>query len=218
MSVLFGLFGTGGFAREVMPIAVEQFAAAPDVEICFVESEPRSDTVHGMPVLSEERFLQDPREKQFNVAIADCEVRKSVFDRCCALNATPVSLVSKHSVSYWGNNIDEGAIICAFTMVTADAKIGRNFHSNIYSYVAHDCIIGDNVTFAPRVHCNGSVVIEDNVYVGTGAIIKQGTPNKPVIIGEGAVIGMGAVVTKSVAAGATVIGNPAKNLHDVRAK
>jgi acetyltransferase-like isoleucine patch superfamily enzyme len=54
------------------------------------------------------------------------------------------------------------------------------------------------------------VVIEDHAYIGTGAIIKQGDPDRPLIIGRGAVVGMGAVVTKSVAPGTTVIGNPAR--------
>lgn len=216
MSVLFGLFGTGGFSREVMPIVEEMFGNDPNVEICFVETEPTKTSVFDYPVLSEQQFLSDPRVKQFNVAIADAAVRQNVVDRAVVQDATLVSLVSKHSISYWGNCIADGAILCAFTSVTSNAVIGRNFHANIYSYVAHDCTIGDNVTFAPRVHCNGNVVIEDNVYVGTGAIIKQGTPNRPMKIGEGATIGMGAVVTKSVPAGVTVIGNPARNLRDLR--
>jgi acetyltransferase-like isoleucine patch superfamily enzyme len=41
-----------------------------------------------------------------------------------------------------------------------------------------------------------NIHIEDHAYIGTGAIIKQGTPDKPLVIGKGAVIGMGAVVTK----------------------
>lgn len=49
------------------------------------------------------------------------------------------------------------------------------------------------------------VVIEDDVWVGIGAIILKG-----VRIGRGARIGAGAVVTKDVPAGATVIGNPAR--------
>ena len=53
-------------------------------------------------------------------------------------------------------------------------------------------------------------MIEDHAYIGTGAILRQGTPSVPLVIGRGAVIGMGAVVTKNVASGATVIGNPAR--------
>lgn len=44
-------------------------------------------------------------------------------------------------------------------------------------------------------------------------MIKQGTPEKPLVIGKGAIVGMGAVVTKSVAAGTTVVGNPARILE-----
>jgi maltose O-acetyltransferase len=49
------------------------------------------------------------------------------------------------------------------------------------------------------------VVIEDDVWIGIGAIILKG-----VRIGNGARIGPGAVVTRSVPAETTVMGNPAR--------
>ena len=109
--------------------------------------------------------------------------------------------------------IGEGSLLCPFSCLTSNIKIGKFFHANIYSYVAHDCIIGDYVTFAPGVKCNGNIHIEDHAYIGTGAVIKQGTPDKPLVIGKGAIVGMGAVVTKSVPAGVTVVGNPARILE-----
>ena len=48
--------------------------------------------------------------------------------------------------------------------------------------------------------------------IGTGAVLRQGQPGQPLVIGRGAVVGMGAVVTKSVPPGATVVGNPARPL------
>jgi acetyltransferase-like isoleucine patch superfamily enzyme len=97
--------------------------------------------------------------------------------------------------------------------LTANIRIGLCFHANLYSYVEHDCVIGDFVTFAPGVKCNGNVVIEDHAYIGAGAILKQGKHGEPLVIGRGAVVGMGAVVTKSVEPGEIVVGNPAKPME-----
>jgi sugar O-acyltransferase (sialic acid O-acetyltransferase NeuD family) len=217
--VIFGLYGAGGFAREVMPLVAEwasnsaptDRAYAP--EVYFVEPVPHFGKLHGLPVISEEAFFRiDCAERFFNVAIGDSKVRERIAAGCVALGAKPMTLRSSHAIVYASNQIGEGAILCANTMVTADARIGKFFHANIYSYVAHDCEIGDFVTFAPNVHCNGNVRVERHAYVGTGAIIKQGTSKKPLVIGEGAVVGMGAVVTKDVAAFTTVVGNPARPL------
>lgn len=49
------------------------------------------------------------------------------------------------------------------------------------------------------------VVIEDDVWIGIGAIVLKG-----VRIGQGARIAAGSVVTRDVPAGATVLGNPAR--------
>src|SRR3546814_10482184 len=84
-----------------------------------------------------------------------------------------------------GVDCGEGMILSPFVTVTSNVKVGLGFHANIYSYVAHDSVIGDYVTFAPGVMCNGNVMIEDHAYLGTGAIIRQGEPGRPLVIGRG---------------------------------
>ena len=121
-------------------------------------------------------------------------------------------MIANNALQYDNITMGEGSIICGFVHLTSNIKIGKGFHANIYSYIAHDCVIGDFVTFAPRVSCNGNVHIEDHAYIGTGAVLRQGTLDKPLIIGKGAIVGMGAVVTKDVPAGVTVVGNPARPL------
>ncbi|MCK0197894.1 sugar O-acetyltransferase [Ancylobacter sp. 6x-1] len=49
------------------------------------------------------------------------------------------------------------------------------------------------------------IAIGSDVWIGAGAILLPG-----VVVGDGAVIGAGAVVTRSVPAGVTVVGNPAR--------
>jgi maltose O-acetyltransferase len=54
------------------------------------------------------------------------------------------------------------------------------------------------------------VVIEDNVWIGGGAILLPG-----VTIGRNAVVGAGAVVPKRVAANTVVAGNPARVIREI---
>lgn len=215
--IIFGLYGAGGFAREVMPLVSKHLSVvrrSRSESICeafFVETHPEKTEVNGYPLISEQKFIDlECGERFFNVAIGDSKTRESLAIHCIAMGAIPMSIQSHDSIVYDNNEIGEGAIICAHTIVTSNAKIGAFFHSNIYSYVAHDCVIGDYVTFAPNVHCNGNVHVQNHAYVGTGAIIKQGTATKPLVIGEGAIVGMGAVVTRDVEPFTTVVGNPAR--------
>ena len=213
---IYAIIGAGGFGREVLPLAREHIrtASGDECRIVFVDDGANEASINGIEVMTTEEFKKTSAVYRFfNIAIGNSKTREKIAADMISAGIKPFAITSINSVVLDENAIDEGAILCPFTTITSNAKIGRFFHANIYSYVAHDCVIGDYVTFAPGVKCNGNVIIENHAYIGTGAIIKQGTPNKPIVIGEGAVIGMGAVVTKSVPAGAVMVGNPAKPLR-----
>jgi sugar O-acyltransferase (sialic acid O-acetyltransferase NeuD family) len=215
-SLLFGIVGAGGFGREVMPLAAEMLGMVympSDFEIVFVDEHDSTEPVNGYRVITTQDFMESPREKYFNIAIADHNVRERIANQLRDSGGVPFQVKALNSVCLDLSEIGEGAILCPFTTITSNSKIGKFFHANIYSYVAHDCTIGDFVTFAPGVHCNGKITIEDHAYIGAGAMIKQGTETHPMVIGRGAVVGMGAVVTKSVEPFTTVVGNPAIPLH-----
>lgn len=212
---LYGIVGAGGFGREVMPVAREMLARSADVnhELVFVVEQSGHEPINGTRVLGEEEFVAtEADEKYFNIAIASHAARQKISNRLIGVGILPFTITADNAIVLDANRVGEGAILCPFTTITSNATIGRFFHANIYSYVAHDCVIGDFVTFAPSVHCNGQVVVEDRAYIGTGAIIRQGSDERPIVIGEGAVVGMGAVVTKSVEPFTTIVGNPATEL------
>lgn len=208
--ILVGIYGASGFGREVLPLVREQLKGT-SAEFVFIDDGDVPTLLNGYPVLRYDEFLnRDSIEKKVVFAIANSVVREELTEKCSRHGIDTLSVKADNAVILDQVEIGKGSILCHFTQLTSNIRIGKYFHANIYSYVAHDCVIGDYVTFAPAVRCNGNIVIEDHAYIGTGAVIKQGTPNKPLVIGKGAIVGMGAVVTKDVPPGVTVIGNPAK--------
>lgn len=216
MKKYYGIIGAGGYGREVIPLARDMLSdllSNGNAELYFVvEGQVEDSKINGYPVISLENLLSLQGEIFFNIAIGASDARERISTVCESRGAQPFSVIASNAVILDGNDIASGAVLSPFVTVTSNAKIGKHFHANIYSYIAHDCVIGDFVTFAPGVKCNGNVVIEDHAYIGTGASIIQGKSTRPLTIGRGAVVGMGAVVTKSVPPGVTVVGNPARPL------
>ncbi|WP_313071882.1 acetyltransferase [Melaminivora sp.] len=210
---LYAVYGASGYGREVMPLARQQLAQAgvPAERLVFVDDAPEAPLVNGQRVMTYAQLLAEPAARRHVVlAIANGTVRESLAKRCARDGVQTWTVSASNVVRMDEVQLGEGAVLSPFVTLTSNIRIGRHFHANLYSYVAHDCVVGDFVTFAPGVQCNGNVVIEDHAYIGTGAVLKQGRPGQPLVIGRGAVVGMGAVVTKSVPAGVTVVGNPAR--------
>ncbi|MFD9362085.1 DapH/DapD/GlmU-related protein [Priestia megaterium] len=123
---------------------------------------------------------------------------------------------------YIGDNVK----INDFTYVNKGTYI-NNANIGKYCSVSYNCFIGlnehpiDFVSTSPSIYLKrdlktkknyrkeevNKVIIENDVWIGANAIIKQG-----IKVGNGAVVGAGAVVTKDVEPYAIVVGNPAKLL------
>jgi len=201
-----------------MPLVNERFTSLSQtqesVRTVFVDDDATSATeLNGYQQMSFDDFcFSHAQSKGIVISVGDAKQRKAIYKRVTERDIPLLSVKALNSIQLQAAQIGEGSILCPYTILTSNIKIGKCFHANLYSYVAHDCIVGDFVTFAPGVKCNGNVVIEDEVYVGTGAIIKQGKKGRPIVIGRGSKIEAGAYVTRSVEPGVTVFGNPAVKL------
>ena len=213
MTKLYAIYGASGCGRSLMPVARQQLAREQDPsEIVFIDdAQTAITTVNAHRAMNYASFLVEPAvQKQVLIAIANSQVREKIANRLEADGIQLWSVMADNVVLMDDVQIAAGAALSPFVTITSNIKIGKCFHANLYSYVEHDCVIGDFVTFAPGVKCNGNIHIQDHAYIGAGAMIKQGSPGQPLVIGRGAIVGMGAVVTKSVPAGVTVVGNPAR--------
>ncbi|OYZ78987.1 MAG: acetyltransferase [Rhizobiales bacterium 24-66-13] len=208
MNRLIGIYGASGCGRGIMPLA-RAMPEAVGAQLVFIDDTPLADRVNGHEIWTFNQFAKtQAREKQVMLAIAAPDVRSRLADKCAAAGLPIGSVRSADAIIMDDVEVGQGALISPYVTFTSNIRIGRCFHANLYSYVEHDCRIGDFVTFAPGVRCNGNVAIGDFAYIGAGAMIRQN-----LTVGAGAVVGMGAVVTKDVAPGAIVIGNPARPLE-----
>lgn len=224
----YAIYGIGGFGREVAPVALDwiaaRLAATPPGDredkcpVVFVDdSASRPEHLNDIPVIGFDELVSPcHRHRKVVVAIGDGRTREKVEQKCVASGLIVGSLIANSSKVMPKASIAGGAVICDNTIIMPNVKIGKSFQCNIFSYVAHDCIIGDYVTFAPAVRCNGNIVIENYAYIGTGAVFSQGKVGAPLVVGEGAVVGMGAVVTKSVDPYTVIVGNPARAIKTLQ--
>jgi acetyltransferase-like isoleucine patch superfamily enzyme len=174
---LYGLIGAGGFGREVMPLVRAQLApslARGQAQVAFVvEGEPDAQMVNETPVISLDAFLNYSGSKRFNIAIGNSEARARIAAICGTAGVSPFTIMATNVVILENVQIGEGAILCPFVTLLSNARIGRFFHANIYSYVAHDCVIEDRVITANNVMLGGHVRVEHDATLSGGVAVHH---------------------------------------------
>ena len=198
------IFGSGGLGKELIPL-VRSISS----DVIFVDDDPdkAGHTILGVPICEVDAIA----DREVVIAIASPIMRKKVAERFRAKASR--SLVAPTMICDPASSFGEGALFSHYTLVSTETVIGRYFHCNYHALVAHDCVIGDFVTLGPRATICGNVVVEDGAYIGANAVIRQGMPGCPLVIGAGAIVGMGAVVLGDVPAGTAVVGNPARRMR-----
>lgn len=147
------------------------------------------------------------KKKLMIIAIMDPVIRKKIFKKS-QRHADYFNAIHDTSLIFT-KKIGKGNIIYPFVTISNNTKIGNFFLANLYSFVGHDCEIGNFVTLGPHAKCCGNVKINDNVTLGAGSTILQGIKKK-IKIGKNSIIGAGSVVYDDVPENCTVMGNPAK--------
>lgn len=150
------------------------------------------------------------------VPIHDPAGRRSVFDRLTAAGVPILASSGLPHLSDPSAQLGEGVIVPSTTRIGFATSIGRGTIA-MGDLIAHDVNIGEFCTLAASSVVLGHVDIGQGVFVGAGAIIKNGTTRRPLVIGDGAIIGVGAVVDRDVAPGETVVSPRAVSIAEWQA-
>jgi UDP-2-acetamido-3-amino-2,3-dideoxy-glucuronate N-acetyltransferase len=132
----------------------------------------------------------------------------------------------------YGCEVGEGTRIGPFVEIQKGAVIGARCKIQSHSFICEGVTIGDGVfvghgvVFVNDKHPRATdesgrlqgegdwellaTVVESGATIGSGAVVLGG-----VRVGARAMVGAGAVLTTDVPSGATVAGNPARQLHEL---
>jgi sugar O-acyltransferase (sialic acid O-acetyltransferase NeuD family) len=209
------IYGAGGFAREVAWLIESCNEPEKRYEIVsFVDDEPSlsGKILNGIPVMGIEQAQRAFPQARIVGAVGNPQTRMKIVQKAREAGFSFETIIHPRTECSEWIKTGIGTVICAGNILTVNITLGEHVQINLDCTIGHDVIMGDYTTLAPGVHVSGWVFLGKRVYVGTGAVILNGTQLAPIIIEDDAVIGAGACVTKSVPGGITVVGVPAKPL------
>lgn len=209
------IYGGGGFAREVAWLVESCNEPEKQYEIvCFIDDEAsnQGDILNGIPVIGIEQALRTFPQARIVGAVGSPKMRMKMMSKARKAGFSFETIIHPRVERSERIRTGIGTVICAGNILTVNITLGEHVQINLDCTIGHDVIMGDYTTLAPGVHVSGWVFFGKRVYVGTGAVILNGTKESPIVIGDDAVIGAGACVTRSVPEDVTVVGVPAKPL------
>lgn len=200
--MLYYIFGTSGFAKEVEFIIKDN---NKENEVIFV-SEHKSNNKN---TISEKEFFEIKKNVNCVLAIGNVKIRKKIFDKVkFKKNINFPNIIHKSAIlDLSRNNLGYGNIICPGSILTTNINLNNFIILNLNSTVGHDTSIDSYTTVSPGVNISGKVKIEQEVFFGTNCCCFEN-----ITIANKISIGAGSVITKSLLQEGVYLGIPAKKI------
>jgi sugar O-acyltransferase (sialic acid O-acetyltransferase NeuD family) len=199
------LAGAGRFAAEVTDVAAD----AGVTVVGWIEGlDPsRADDEH------EPRIVWVDGQRSFEpllpiVPAIGSVKRRALMERLVAEGRRLQTIIHPSAVIARTAILEEGCVIFPNVVIGARTRVGAGTIVNRGALIGHHTSIAAGCFIGPGANIAGGVTIAATVHVGLGAIVRDDRT-----VGDGATVGAGAVVVSDVAAGATVIGLPARPME-----
>ena len=204
------LVGGGEHARVVLDAARKTARSWTVVGYADPEKSAELEKL-GVPRLGDDSALLGEVSRYWFVGaqgtIGKPSTRQRVVERYTAAGARWATVVHPAATVSESAELAEGVAVLAGAIINPAARIGAHCIVNTAAVIEHDVTVGKLTHVAPGAAIGGGASLGEGVYVGLGARIRD-----HVRVGDHAIVGIGAVVLADVAAGATVVGVPARPL------
>jgi len=179
-------------------------------EIYFVDDNSNIKSLGNYEVIGSFGSIFDLAANEYDVfvGIGNASVRQRMQNQLEQRGYSVVTLIHPSAVVARDVQIGVGTVIMAGAVVNAGTVIGKGCIINTASSVDHDNKICDYVHVSVAAHTAGTVLVEDNTWIGIGAVISNN-----ISISSDVMIGAGAVVVEDICESGTYVGVPAKKIR-----
>jgi sugar O-acyltransferase (sialic acid O-acetyltransferase NeuD family) len=206
------IIGCGGFGREVFILIQALRAAGYPWDVAgFIDDEPsdldryRVSRLGSSYIGTVTELARRTAPFSAVVAIGSSAARVAIIEK---LEAAPGSYPNlAHPSCTVGSDVivGPGTIIATGARLSTNITVGAHVQIDQNATVGHDSEIQAFARINPQACVSGSTIIGERAVIGAGAVVLQGLR-----IGNNCVVAAAACVVKSVSAGRTVMGVPAR--------
>lgn len=207
-STVLYIAGAGGHGREVAWVSRCVLEACDHIAFVVDHTDYDLGALDEGPVFLLSSLNPSPGSRYVS-AVGDAALRRRLSVGMENLAISAATIVHPNALISPSVVLGDGVVVFPGSILSVNVKVARHAHINLMCSVSHDVMIGAFSTLSPGVRVAGNVHIGEDVFIGAGAVVTNGTSASPLTIGDGAVIAAGACVTSSVEAGALMAGVPA---------
>jgi sugar O-acyltransferase (sialic acid O-acetyltransferase NeuD family) len=189
-------------------VIIDIFLNAGRLVTAYCDQEEKKSNPYHLNYLGKESdVISKLRKYDYFACVGHNGIREKIHMQLSKILGNPINAIHPSAVISGSVKMGDGVMIAANATLNPLVEIGRGVICNTSTSIDHECIIGDFCHIAPGAVLCGNVQVGRNTFIGANSVIRQG-----IVIGNNVTIGAGTVVVKDVPDGATVVGNPAKQL------
>lgn len=165
--------GAGGFGSEVFDYLEQQAERGGPPIAGFIDDTPGAPLPDGILTahLGKIDDFRPDAGQVVVVAIGSVSGRRSVLERLWQRGVSTPPFIADHALVSVSAVLGSGTVICPFTVVNRNARLGQGVAVNVHCSVGHGAIVGEHSILSPYAALNGDAAIGNDCFLGTRATI-----------------------------------------------
>jgi sugar O-acyltransferase (sialic acid O-acetyltransferase NeuD family) len=202
------IVGAGGFGREALQWALHAWPDEAHKIAGFLSDDPKAlaGQHSRMPIIGSAADYEPTPGDVLVLAIGIAGIRRRVAEMLVARGAEFLSLVHPTAIVADSAEVGGGTILCPYTIVSDNCRLGRFVLMNYHSSVGHDASVADFCVFSPYATLGGGATLGEDVFLGLHASVGP-----RVSVGDRCKVSAGSAALATAPADTVIWGSPGRH-------